>query len=102
MFSTASLTRYGIKAFRLVSIYVALSVAVRIHEADYVEKVYGKGEDPPRLNSINLNVMFMLLLVNSLVWLTLHVARMGGGLVTDEMVDMFRAGFEDASDFLLP
>ena len=87
MFSTSSLTMYGIKAFRLVAIYVALSVAVRIHEADYVEKVYGKGEDPPRLNSIVLNVMFMLLLVNSLVWVTLHVARLGGGVVTTEMFD---------------
>jgi hypothetical protein len=75
---------YAVKIFRLVAIYVSVALATRIHEAQYVETVYGKGLDPPRLNSINVNVALMLLFVNCFVWIALHIGRQAKQYVTDE------------------
>lgn len=47
---------YGIKLVRLVLMYSAISIGIRLSEAEYVEKVYGKGEKPPSLISIVLTI----------------------------------------------
>ena len=51
-----------IKAIRWVFIWMAVRVATRLHESTYVEKVYGKKEDPPRLDMMVTNIAIFLFL----------------------------------------
>lgn len=63
--SVASL--YIIKAVRLLLIWTAVTVAARLFETDYVEKVYGRGEKPPSLHNMVLIVGIALLVFNVLL-----------------------------------
>lgn len=58
---------YVIKGVRLLLIWVAVTVAARLFETDYVEKVYGKGEQPPNLDLMNLTVAISMLVFNLLL-----------------------------------
>lgn len=83
--SSRALQIYAVKCFRLLGIYVALSIAIRFHEADYVEQVYGKALDPPRLNTITVSVALMMLLINALIATTLYIGNANGGMVSSEV-----------------
>jgi uncharacterized membrane protein YciS (DUF1049 family) len=78
---------YAVKAFRLMGIYAALTIAIRFHEADYVEQVYGKAMDPPRLNTITVAMAMMMLLVNALIYLSLYIGAKNGGMVSSEVFE---------------
>lgn len=58
---------YVIKGVRLLLIWLAVTVAARLFETDYVEKVYGKGEDPPNLTSLIVIVAIAMLVFNVLL-----------------------------------
>jgi uncharacterized protein YqhQ len=54
-----------IKLFRWLCIWSAVRVATKLHESRYVEEVYGRGNDPPTLTPLIVNVMVMLLLYHA-------------------------------------
>ena len=51
-----------VKMLRWLFIWMAVRVATRLHEATYVEAVYGKKEDPPRFGPLITNIGVLLLL----------------------------------------
>lgn len=51
-----------VKILRVLFIWLAVRVATRLHQATYVETVYGKKEDPPRFAPLVVNIGVMLLL----------------------------------------
>lgn len=63
--NTAAL--YGIKLARLLLMYSAISIAVRMSEADYVERVYGRGESPPPLSSVILTIAAFIVVFDALL-----------------------------------
>lgn len=73
MISIASL--YIIKALRLMLLWLSATVAARLFESEYVEKVYGKGDRPPDLINMVLIlgtslIVFNVLLMAGMVILT--------------------------------
>lgn len=74
--STAKSATLTIKMLRWLFIWMAIRVATKLHESTYVEKVFGKKEDPPKLNSMITNLVIMLLLF--------HVAMLA---IVNSMVD---------------
>jgi hypothetical protein len=58
---------YVIKGVRLLLIWMAVTVAARLFETDYVEKVYGKGEPAPSLTSMIFIVAIAMLVFNALL-----------------------------------
>jgi hypothetical protein len=58
---------YAIKLARLLLMYCAISIAVRISEADYVERVYGRNEPPPSLWSVLLTIAAFILVFDALL-----------------------------------
>ena len=51
-----------VKILRWLFIWMALRVATRLHEATYVENVYGKKEDPPSFQPMLVNIGLFLVL----------------------------------------
>lgn len=51
-----------VKMLRWMFIWMAVRVATRLHEATYVETVYGKKEDPPKFGPVITNIGVLLLL----------------------------------------
>lgn len=62
-----NLALYVIKALRLMLVYYSLSVATQLFERSYIEKVYGKGEEPPPLSGIVIPVLASLVIFNFMV-----------------------------------
>eukprot|EP00873_Tetraselmis_striata_P043948 jgi/Tetstr1/464212/TSEL_009017.t1 len=60
--SPAKTATLFVKMIRWMFIWMAVRVATRLHEATYVETVYGKKEDPPQFKPLLLNIGVMLLL----------------------------------------
>lgn len=58
---------YIIKSARIMLIWVGATVAERMFETDYIEKVYGKGELPPSLMNMVLIIGAGMLVFNALL-----------------------------------
>ena len=58
---------YVIKGVRLLLIWVAVTVAARLFETDYVEMVYAKEKDPPNLQLMVVTVTIAMLVFNLLL-----------------------------------
>lgn len=58
---------YAIKLLRLGALYVALLVSGKIQEADYVEQVYGRGENPPSLNKMIAIIVSIMALMDLII-----------------------------------
>lgn len=58
---------YAIKGVRLILIWVAVTVAARLFETDYVEMVYAKGEPAPNLQLMIVTVTIAMLVFNLLL-----------------------------------
>jgi hypothetical protein len=58
---------YALKLLRLGALYVALLVASKIQEADYVEQVYGRGEKPPSLNKMIAVIVAIMALMDLII-----------------------------------
>lgn len=69
---------FGIKAARLLLMYTASAIAVRMHEARYVEEVYGKGEKPPALPWMLVTMAGFLLVFDALLLAAVKIAGAAG------------------------
>lgn len=58
---------YGVKALRVLLIWLGATVAARLFETEYIEKVYGKDQNPPHLTGMVLIIGVALLLFNVLI-----------------------------------
>lgn len=73
---------YGIKLFRLLLMYCAITIGGRIMEAEYVEKVYGKGEKPPNPWTVLLTIAVFITMFDALLIALIRVAGDIGVIVT--------------------
>jgi hypothetical protein len=62
-----SVPLYAIKIVRLLLLYTALVVGVRVQEARYVEEVYGLGKKPPPLMGMLLSMAAFMLVLDALL-----------------------------------
>jgi hypothetical protein len=74
MLSVAKTSTLVVKIVRFVLIWFAFGIATKLHEAKYVEIVYGKGEKPPSMNSVLLNLGIMLVLFHVAMLAFIHTA----------------------------
>lgn len=66
-------TLYGIKLARLLLMYAAITIGGRLMEAEYVEKVYGKGEKPPKLINVLLTMAVFITVFDALLMAIIRV-----------------------------
>nr|WRJ69545.1 hypothetical protein TetV2_00096 [Oceanusvirus sp.] len=74
MLSRAKTSTLVVKIVRFIFIWFAIRIATKLHEAKYVELVYGKGEKPPSMNSVLLNLGIMLVLFHVALLAFIHTA----------------------------
>jgi hypothetical protein len=61
-------TMYAFKACRAALTYFALEVATRVHSSYYIEKVYGRNEDPPPIWMLAIVVTVVFAVANGIVY----------------------------------
>lgn len=72
MLSKAKSAVLAVKLLRWICIWYGVQIATKLHEAKYVEIVYGKGEDPPAITGVVSTVMTMVSIFHVALLAVIH------------------------------
>lgn len=78
-------TVYAAKLGRLAGVYISLRLTCSLFEASYVSAVYGRGEEPPRMVTINIALFTCLALVTCTMWLLMYAGGVGASQSTPNL-----------------